>query len=107
MIKMWIDDVREAPEGYVWLKSVNEAKRFIDDHISADGVVEIDEFHLDHDAGDYHWNGGDYIRILTYLESCQKLKHWKINAVFKFHSMNPVGVQNMKTICVAANWKIG
>ena len=25
-MKLWIDDVRPAPEGYVWCKSVNEAK---------------------------------------------------------------------------------
>ena len=33
-MKLWIDDVRPAPEGYVWCKSVNEAKRVIvDPHI--------------------------------------------------------------------------
>ena len=25
-MKLWIDDVRPAPEGYVWCKSVDEAK---------------------------------------------------------------------------------
>ena len=25
-MKLWIDDVRPAPEGYTWCKSVNEAK---------------------------------------------------------------------------------
>ena len=25
-MKLWIDDVRPAPEGYVWCKTVNEAK---------------------------------------------------------------------------------
>ena len=28
-MKLWIDDVRPAPEGYVWCKSVNEAKQTI------------------------------------------------------------------------------
>ena len=28
--KIWIDNLRTAPEGYLWCKSVNEAK----DHIS-------------------------------------------------------------------------
>ena len=28
-MKLWIDDVRPAPEGYVWCKSVNEAKTLI------------------------------------------------------------------------------
>ena len=28
-MKLWIDDVRPAPEGYVWCKSVEEAKDVI------------------------------------------------------------------------------
>lgn len=28
-MKLWIDDIRPAPEGYMWCKSVNEAKRKI------------------------------------------------------------------------------
>lgn len=30
MIKLWVDDNREPPIGYVWLKSVYEAKRYIE-----------------------------------------------------------------------------
>ncbi len=30
-MKLWIDDIRPAPEGYLWVKSVNEAKRIIID----------------------------------------------------------------------------
>lgn len=26
-MKIWLDDIRPAPEGYVWCKSVNIAKR--------------------------------------------------------------------------------
>ena len=29
-MRLWIDDVRPAPEGYVWLKSVNDAKMYIE-----------------------------------------------------------------------------
>ena len=29
-MKLWIDDVRPAPEGYVWCKSVIEAKIVIE-----------------------------------------------------------------------------
>lgn len=107
MIKLWIDDIREAPNGYIWLKSVNEAKKFILDHVDSYGNLHIDEFNMDHDAGDFYLQGGDYSKILDYLEGCQRLRHWTICATFKFHSMNPVGVQNMKTICRVAGWKIG
>ena len=75
-MKLWVDDLREAPEGYVWCKSVNEAKEIlIENEKSAvfakmrgkwDAMVEhwptlID---VDHDAGDYAWDGGDYIKLL-------------------------------------------
>ena len=30
-MKLWIDDVRPAPKGYYWVRSVNEAKRVICD----------------------------------------------------------------------------
>lgn len=29
-MKLWIDDVRPAPEGYVWCKSVNKAMFLIE-----------------------------------------------------------------------------
>ena len=29
-MKIWLDDMRPAPEGFVWCRSVNEAKRLID-----------------------------------------------------------------------------
>lgn len=35
-LKLWVDDMRTAPEGYVWCKSVNEAIALIkssDKHI--------------------------------------------------------------------------
>lgn len=28
-MKIWLDDMRPAPEGFVWCRSVNEAKRLI------------------------------------------------------------------------------
>lgn len=29
-MKIWLDDIRPAPKGYVWCKSVNIAKRTIE-----------------------------------------------------------------------------
>ena len=29
-MKLWVDDVIPAPEGYIWVCSVNEAKRYIE-----------------------------------------------------------------------------
>lgn len=46
----------------------------------------------DHDAGDYAKYGGDYIKLLDWLEATGR------SYPIHIHSMNPVGVQNMRAI---------
>lgn len=77
-MKLWIDDVRPAPNMYVWLKSVNEAKECIEfleeqlEKVSAElrrySGNNIEIIDIDHDAGDYAIYGGDYIKLLDWLE---------------------------------------
>lgn len=64
-MKIWVDDVRPAPEGYVWCKSVNEAKLQI---WCAEFYDKVELLDLDHDAGDQAQYGGDYIKLLDWLE---------------------------------------
>ena len=98
ILKIWVDDVRPAPEGYVWLKSVNEVKKYLaDPHILYN--YEISLIDLDHDAGDYAKDGGDYVRILDYLELVG------YSGDLRIHSMNPVGVQNMRNIIQKNGWR--
>lgn len=107
-MKLWIDDVRPAPEGYIWCKSVNEAKRKICareqlfanhwmDHVADSDIIFI--INIDHDAGDYVFDGGDYIKLLDWLEETGR------NYPIHIHSMNPVGVENMKRIIQRNGWK--
>lgn len=99
ILKIWVDDVRPAPEGYVWLKSVNEVKKYLaDPHILCN--YEIKLIDLDHDAGDYAKDGGDYIKILDYLEIVG------YNGYLRIHSMNAIGRMNMEAICHRNNWTI-
>ena len=98
ILKIWVDDVRPAPEGYIWLKSVNEVKKYLaDPHILCN--YEISLIDLDHDAGDYAKDGGDYIKILDYLEIVG------YNGDLRIHSMNAVGVQNMRNIIQKNGWR--
>lgn len=127
-MKLWIDDVRIAPEGYVWCKSVNEAKRLIqeneeiynkilneirvgiiNDEIEKGsveehelwkkaGLQEITLIDIDHDAGDFVNDGGDYIKLLDWLEETER------NYPIKIHSMNVVGVANMRRIIEKNGW---
>ena len=95
---MWIDDCRPAPPGYLWVKSVNEAKKVIrevDDKFW-DGCEIID---IDHDAGAYAMFGGDYIKFLDWLEETNH------NFPIRIHSMNPVGVENMRRIIEKNGWR--
>ena len=60
----------------------------------------IELIDLDHDAGDYaRFGGGDYIRILDWLEETGR------NYPIRIHSQNPVGVQNMRRIIEKNGWK--
>ena len=97
-MKLWIDDVRPAPKGYFWCKSVNEAKRIIaDPHIQYCHKIELID--IDHDAGDYAQYGGDYIKLLDWLEETGR------DYSIHIHSMNPVGRENMRRIIRRNNWK--
>lgn len=103
-MKLWIDDVRTPPPGYIWIRSVDEAKRYINTYSSSvdfDNIVvdEIELIDIDHDAGVYKSRGGDYIKLLDWLEETGK------RYPIRLHSMNPVGVQNMRTIIQKNGWK--
>ena len=98
MIKIWIDDIRTPPsEDWIWIKSVNAAKRYIS-MTSPYGVADI-MLSVDHDAGDYACDGGDYIKLLDWLEETGR------NYPIRIHSANPVGVQNMRRIIQRNGWK--
>lgn len=94
-MKLWVDDVRKAPQGYLWAKSTNEAVLAIQWY-SAHNIEVID---IDHDAGDYAFDGGDYIKVLDYLEERG------LSIPIHIHSMNPVGVENMRRIIQKNGWK--
>lgn len=96
-MKLWIDDVRPAPEGYVWCKSVDDAKTFISLSILCK-AESIDLIDIDHDAGDFVSYGGDYIKLLDWLEETGR------NYPIHIHSMNPVGVANMRAIIQRNGW---
>ena len=95
-MKLWIDDVRPAPEGYEWLKTTEGAIERIK-HLGRCGV-EIELIDLDHDAGDFVKYGGDYIKILDFLEQVM------ISIPIRIHSMNTVGRENMRTIIRRNGW---
>ena len=55
-MRLWVDDIRPAPEGYVWAKSVNEAKWILYGRMITNNPIEL--LDLDHDAGNFVSDGG-------------------------------------------------
>ena len=98
-MKLWIDDVRPAPEGWRHCRSVHEGKVICCQHLRPGKILHIEVMSFDHDAGDYASDGGDYIRLLDWLEETGR------NYPVRIHSMNPVGVANMRAIIEANGWK--
>ena len=112
-MKLWIDDVRPAPNDgfYLTALSVNTAIELIQmiERRNAryavhtyDGVtedMEIELIDIDHDAGEYAYDGGDYIKLLDWLEETGR------NYPIHIHSQNPVGRENMRRIIEKNGWK--
>lgn len=105
-LKLWVDDVRPAPKDYVWCKSVKETIETIkgnewNNTLAYDGTnfELIDLIDIDHDAGEFAEYGGDYINLLNWLEETGR------NYPIRIHSMNPVGVANMRRIIQRNGWK--
>jgi hypothetical protein len=107
-VKLWLDDVRPAPEGWYGVKSVEEAK-------AAFMTYPISEASLDHDLGyvaDPNWDGdprepqeiaidpnvsrpgADGIDLVRWMCEFGMYPSQGIT----IHSWNPVGASNMAAL---------
>lgn len=80
-MRIWLDDVRPAPEGWVWVGTVEEA-------IGLMSSGEVLEASLDHDLGDGEQEG--YALVLYMAEN----DLWPEEAI-SVHSSNPPGAERM------------
>lgn len=103
-MKIFVDDVRKAPDGYVWCKSVNEAIDTLKFCLYGYEPIRIEVLDLDHDSGDYYKYGGDYIRILDWIEQEEYETGNKLNIPIHIHSMNPIGIENIRRIIHTNGW---
>ena len=108
MIKIWVDDEREMPEGYDYqCFTVDNAISLIKQGYHFNDILEVS---LDHDAGKYVKDGGDYIQILNILEfKSHEDTSWKEyiknKMTFHLHTANPVGRANMRRVIQKNGWK--
>lgn len=84
-MKLWVDDLRPAPEGWSLAKNIDEAKDALEGG-------EVDETSLDHDLGEGHGREG-YDFVLWMAE----YGVWPENSL-TVHSANPPGAEKMCAI---------
>ena len=99
-MKIWVDDIRPMPSrSDIHCQSVNDTIDVIE-YIEMKQKERIDLLDIDHDAGDFRCDGGDYIKILDWLEEKN------ISIPIRIHSGNIVGRQNMERIIKHNGWTL-
>ncbi len=68
-MKIWLDDVRLAPDGYELCRSVNEAKSLI--QFAEQNNIQIELLDLDYDMGENRQDGGNGVDLLLWLCGCK------------------------------------
>lgn len=100
-MKLWLDDVRPAPEGWVWAKTLAEAKQVVLDNLAERDDV-LPECSLDHDLGatpemiEAHGLGARGAGEETGLDFVKWLvAEGQVPRRVTIHSWNPVGAREM------------
>ena len=96
--KIWLDDVRKAPSGWIHIKTVEDLIPFFEKNYN-----KIKEMSLDHDLGENIMSGYDFI---TWLEEKVFAGKYKTIPNIKIHSANPVGRKKMTQGLDSINRKI-
>lgn len=115
-MKLWLDDVRPAPEGYIWAKTVEEAIFEIERHnrdfdacwkyyilgwCSHEQLEQrfeiwrIDEISCDNDLGK---NEAEGYKLLDWLEATGR------NYPIRIHTSNPAARERMRAIIERNGW---
>lgn len=115
-MRLWLDDVRPAPEGYRWVKTVESAifeitrynresdwiwKQYILGNINRedleryDQIWSIEEISCDNDLGENEVEG---YKLLNWLEATHR------NIPIRIHSDNPIARQRMELIIERNGW---
>ena len=104
-IKVWIDDVRPKPADYnLAFHSVNDVIAYLNVIRSNTVSVLLD---LDHDACYFISDGVDNIRIIDCIEeTCFIRANPEIHLLFRIHSANPVGRENMRRVIEKNGWPL-
>ena len=95
-MKLWLDDIRPAPEGWTWHfhvdTMINDIKWLMNHNI------EIEMISLDNDLGEWEKEG---YKVLDWLETLQI----PVNFGIHIHSANPVAANRMRAVIKRNGWR--
>lgn len=89
-MKVFLDDTRETPEGYIRANTVHELAKLLMDKDN-----NITEISLDHDLGEDTLTGYEFMRWLEAMVFNNRISNIP---EIKFHTANPVGRKNMELV---------
>lgn len=97
-IKLWLDDVRPAPDGWRWAQNNREAQRILE-------TFDVVECSLDHDLGAdptdglYAKGAGEEtgLHLVDWM-----IEHDCVPSVITIHSWNPPAARRMERAFIAA-----
>jgi hypothetical protein len=91
-MKVWLDDVRPAPEGWHRCFWPSEVIKLLKE-------ASVTELSLDHDLGD-DAKGTGY-DVLTYMEERARVHYENFNFPVRLHTANPVARARMQAALAA------
>jgi hypothetical protein len=86
-MKLWLDDVRPAPNGWAWAKTSQEAITILKDWWN-----EIEIISLDHDLGG---NDNGY-KVLIFIEYTVAIEGYPFSPEILIHTANPAAREKME-----------
>lgn len=102
-MKLWVDDIVKAPEGWAWCRGVNGAKAFIETYEKKDDDRDpLTIINVDTDAGSWKSEGGDYIELLKWLEATGR--NYRVKIHMKNYPDNYGMVEEMREIIRRNRW---
>lgn len=92
-MKIWLDDIRPAPDNWIWLKNSLEFSKYEILNGFVNGEVEAISF--DHDLGEDSHSGYWCVCVLEELVYSARMYKRDLPE-FTIHSANPVGRRNIQ-----------
>lgn len=102
-MKLWVDDIVKAPEGWTWYRSVGGAKSFIQvyEKKNTDPLTLIS---VDTDAGCWTSEGGNYVELLKWLEATNR--NYQVEIHTKDYQSDHEVIKEMREIIRRNGWDV-